>query len=218
MNGHTKGRLLASLAVALVAGCASVPDYEDDPSRAEKIARYEARAEALQAHERWALDGRLAVSDGEDGGSGKLEWRHRPGLSELDFRGALGRGAWQLDIQPGYAVLNLASGETWEARNVATLVRKHVGWDVPVDALGWWVRGLAAPGRIARRDLDEAGRMTRLSQQGWEVEYKRYEEFSGLALPTRLEARKGERHVKFAMRDWRFSESVSPAASGDDGS
>jgi len=199
---------LAGLAVAMLAACASVPPQEDDPTRTEKQARYEDRAAALQLRERWSLDGKLAVSDGEDGGSGRLEWRQQPGLSELDFRGTLGRGAWQLDIQPGYAVLNLANGESWQARDVSTLVREHVGWDVPVDALGWWVRGLAAPGQVTRRDLDEAGRMTRLTQHGWDVEYERYQEFSGLALPTRVVARSGERQVKFVMRDWSFPESL----------
>lgn len=199
-------RGLAGVLAVLLGACATVPAPDDEPSRAEKVARYEARAAALAAREHWVLDGRLAVSDDEDGGSGKLEWRHRPGLSELDFRGALGRGAWQLDIEPGHAVLRLANGETWEAPDVSILVRDHVGWDVPVDALGWWVRGLAAPGRLADRDLDADGRMTRLSQHGWEVEYQRYRDFSGMALPVRLEARNGERQVKFVMRDWRFSE------------
>lgn len=198
------GRVVACLAAACLAACASVPTPEDDPSRAEKLERYEAHAAELAAVEHWVLDGRLAVSDDKDGGSGNLNWRQQPGLSELDFRGALGRGAWQLDILPGHAVLRLANGETWEAGDVSTLVRRHVGWEVPVDALGWWVRGLAAPGRLSRQDFDEAGRMTHLSQHGWEVEYQRYREFSGLALPTRLEARSGERQVKFVMRDWRF--------------
>lgn len=204
--GNAAGRCVAGLVVILLAACASVPPYGDELSRAEKLELYEARAAALRSLERWSLDGKLAVSDGEDGGTGRLEWRHEPGLSELDFRGALGRGAWQLDIQPGYAVLHLANGESRAARDVSALVREHVGWEVPVDALGWWVRGLAAPGRLARKDLDEAGRMTRLSQRGWDVEYDRYEEFGGLALPTRLEARNGKRRVKFIMRQWTFPE------------
>jgi len=154
------------------------------------------------------LDGKLAVSDGDDGGSGKLEWQSQPGLSELDFRGTLGRGAWRLEIQPGHSVLNLADGASWEASDVSVLVRQHVGWDVPVGALAWWVRGLTAPGRISRQSFDDDGRLTLLSQHGWKVEYQRYEEFSGIALPTKLEARKGKRQVKLVMRNWTLAESL----------
>jgi outer membrane lipoprotein LolB len=194
------------LAVSLFS-CASVPSSEGRLSPSERQKLYEARAAAIALHERWTLDGKLAISDGDDGGSGNLEWRTRPGLSELDFRGALGRGAWQLDIQPGRSVLNLADGGSWEATEVSILVRQHVGWDVPVDALSWWVRGLTAPGRFSKRSLDDDGRLTLLSQQGWKVEYQRYREFSGVALPTKLEARKGKRQVKLVMRNWTLAES-----------
>jgi outer membrane lipoprotein LolB len=195
-------RSLTLVAALWLAGCATSPKTDGGVSQSERTARYESRAAVVESLDHWALDGRLAVSDGEDGGSGQLEWRNQPGLSELDFRGALGRGAWQLDIQPHRAVLNLANGETWQAADVSTLVRDHVGWDVPVDSLSWWVRGLAAPGPVDQRHIDVEGRITLLSQNGWDVEYKKYKEFSGLALPTRLDARSGRQHVKFIMRDW----------------
>lgn len=154
----------------------------------------------------WALDGKLAVSNDDDGGSGNLQWRNEPGLSELDFRGALGRGAWQLEIRPDQAILNLANGETWQAPDVSILVRDHVGWEVPVNSLAWWVRGLAAPGPVDERQLDPDGRITLLSQEGWDVEYKKYKEFSGMVMPTRLDARNGDQRVKFIMREWSLGE------------
>jgi outer membrane lipoprotein LolB len=199
-------RLLAGFLAILLTACASAPSTDGTLSKTERKKRYESRAAIIQMHQSWALDGKLAVSDGEDGGSGKLKWRTQPGLSELDFRGTFGRGAWQLAIRPGRSVLNLANGDTWEASDVSILVRKHVGWDVPVDALQWWVRGLAAPGRYSSRDIDDSGRLTLLSQDGWNVEYQRYQEFAGMALPTKLEARSGDHQVKLVMRSWNIPE------------
>lgn len=190
--------------VLVVAGCATVQPPGDVVSNAEKETRYKTRVADIQTFNHWTLDGKLAISDGKDGGSGRLQWSVEPGLSELDFRGTFGRGAWQLDIRPDQAVLNFASGETWRAPDVSSLVRDHVGWEVPVDALSWWVRGLAAPGPVDVRLLDDDGRMLSLSQGGWEVEYKKYKEFSGAAMPVRLDARRGEHHVKFIMREWTF--------------
>ena len=207
MQLPTTGRLLACLCILLLASCSTLQKPGNLPSDRKRLSMYEAREAALLTMESWSLDGKLAVSDGKDGGSGRLEWRHQPGLSELDFRGALGRGAWQLEIRPEFAVLSLGDGEVWQADDVSELVREHVGWDVPVDTLAWWVRGLAAPGLQEERVLDESGLMTRLSQVGWEVEYRNYEEFSGIALPTRLDARNGPHQVKFVMRQWTLAQS-----------
>ena len=195
-------RLLAAAAMLLLTACATGPQQVPGSSQAELLDRYESRTASIKTLERWSLDGKLAVSDGKEGGSGRLQWTTESGRSELDFRGTLGRGAWQLDIDPDLATLTLANGETWQAADVSSLVRDHVGWDVPVESLSWWVRGVAAPGRVDHQSFDDNGRMTLLSQHGWDVEYERYKEFSGMALPTRLDARNGERHVKFVMRGW----------------
>jgi outer membrane lipoprotein LolB len=198
--------LLTGAAAAIIASCATVSPPAGELSKKEKRALYEAHAAALESLDRWVLDGKLAVSDGEDGGTGRLEWRAQADINELDFRGALGRGSWQLDITPQRSVLSLGNGEVWEAPEVSSLVQRHVGWHVPVDALGWWVRGLAAPGKVDGQEIDNDGRLTRLSQHGWNVEYDRYREFSGMALPTRVDARSGARRVKFVMREWTFPE------------
>lgn len=198
------GRILLAIAVLAAAGCATAPRGEPSLSDREKNARYESREAVVGAVEHWALDGKLALSGGQDGGSGRLNWRTQPGFSELDFRGTLGRGAWQLDITPELATLDLANGERWQAPEVSSLVVDHLGWSIPVDSLSWWVRGLEAPGSNAERVLDNEGRIETLMQHGWTVDYERYKEFSGVIMPTRLEARNGELTVKLIMRDWTF--------------
>lgn len=195
---------LACLGALLAVSCAAPRDLEQAAADPETVARYEARQAAVSSWQNWSLLGRLAVSDGKDGGTGRLEWRSDPASSELDFRGTFGRGSWRLSMDDDRAILELASGDMWQARDVGALVREHVGWEVPVDALSWWVRGLAAPGRVESRSLDERGLLNLLSQRGWRIEFQRYGEFSGLSLPTRLEARRDGRQVKLVVRDWTF--------------
>ncbi|HKJ16793.1 MAG TPA: lipoprotein insertase outer membrane protein LolB [Xanthomonadales bacterium] len=200
-----KHLLIGFLTIGL-SSCASVSQVPDGSPSAESKDLYEARVSILTDVEQWSMGGKLAISDGQDGGSGNLEWRRQSELSELDFRGAFGRGAWQLDIRPGQSVLNFASGESWEAAEVTTLVRNHVGWEIPVDALEWWIRGIAAPDGKAVFALDESGKLGRLEQYDWTVIYQRYRDFSGIEMPTRIEATNGERKVKFVVRQWKFPE------------
>ena len=191
-------KILALSAVSLaVAACATRP-----PADGAGDQRYLERATALAEVQHWGLRGRLAVNDGEDGGSGTLNWQHAPESTRMDFHGALGRGAWRLSIVPGDAELVLADGRRFHADSVEVLVQRELGWRIPVSDLSWWVRGLAAPGAVESRQLDAKGNLIGLTQQGWNIEYGRYRVTNGVSLPSKMTARRADRSVKLAVREW----------------
>lgn len=173
---------------------------------AEKKAAYSERAERLRQIQTWALSGKISLDDGEEGGSGRLRWGVGPEHSELDFHGAMGRGAWHLVINPGFVVLREANGEEYIAADADELVQQRFGWPVPVAALSWWVRGLAAPGKARSVQLDAQGRPVRLAQYGWQVEFDRYGSSGAESLPLRLDARRGHYRVKLSVRRWRLGD------------
>jgi outer membrane lipoprotein LolB len=194
---------LGFLSLILLAACSRVPVR---PAGESRDLAYEQRAEVVGSWPEWGLSGKISLDDGEDGGSGRLNWSVRPGVSELDFRAALGRGAWRLSIQPGMAILNEANGDRRVAPDVNSLVRERIGWNVPVEALEWWVRGLAAPGPVDGRELDEAGLLTRLQQFGWNVEFGRYDSQAPAVMPRKLNATSRDYRVKLAISEWRISD------------
>lgn len=197
----TRYLLLACIfGVALLPGCASVPPQE--PESAAAVMAYQARLQVLQPIDQWTLNGRLAISDGKEGGSGSIIWRSNGDRTRMSFHGAMGKGAWQLQADSLGARIELASGEVHEAATVADLVVQELGWQVPIEALSWWVKGLAHPVQWESRELDEHGRLEKLSQFGWEVEFGNYAEVSGSMLPSKLTARRGKYLVKIVVRTW----------------
>ena len=171
------------LAALVLAGCATPGAV--DPQQGERAPLYAERAERLDALGSWSLEGRLAINDGEDGGSGRLQWLQDTDRARMDFHGALGRGAWRLTADANGAELQFADGESYRARTVDALVREQVGWPVPVEPLAWWVRGLAAPGPVEKRRLEVDGTLGYLSQGGWEIEFSRYIDVGGVPMPAR---------------------------------
>lgn len=193
-----KRSLPAALAVLLLlGGCATAP-----PAAGVAENRYHDRVNALAEFRHWTLSGRLALRDGDEGGSGNLNWQQAPGFTRMDFHGALGRGAWRLTAAPGVAGLELADGATYQAESVDALVRRELGWRIPVDDLAWWVRGLEAPGLVEARHLDENGNLLALTQRGWSIEYGRYRDVGGVTLPVKMTARRAAQSVKLAVREW----------------
>jgi outer membrane lipoprotein LolB len=190
----------AILACLFLVSCSSRQIIEPDRGLAETA--YLERAAHLSILSSWDLAGKLSLDDGEDGGSGKLKWSVRAEKSHMDFRGALGRGAWQLDSGPGYARLARANGETVYADSISDLVEQEVGWQIPVDSLRWWALGIYAPGDIEGSELDAQGRVLTLKQQGWDISFERYRVFGDQELPARIEAVNGPYRIKVAMTGW----------------
>lgn len=191
---------LSLIFALLITACSTVPTVEID--QAELILLYQARSDVLTAAEGWALKGRLAVNDGEEGGSGHLSWQQYGQASSMNFHGAFGRGAWQLNADENGAVLEWADGEVHRADTVGELIEQWLGWTIPVSALAWWVRGLAAPGDWDLRQLNAQGNLEKLSQLGWNIEYGQYRDAGRVSMPVKLTARRQSYTVKFAIQDW----------------
>lgn len=198
------GRYVWSLALLLMLGACSGVSVKQD--HVANVKAYQQRAEQLISIGEWGLAGKISLDDGEEGGSGRLNWTHRSDSAELDFHAALGRGAWNLKIDPGYAVLTEANGETLSARSVNTLIQQRMGWPVPVEALQWWVRGLTAPGVIEKQTIDSEGLLVHLEQFGWVVDFSRYDLSTGVAMPKRLNATMDDYRVKLAVSRWQVPE------------
>ena len=171
----------------------------------EQLAANRERAEQLATMLEWGFVGKISLDDGDEGGSGRLQWDVNQDVSVLDFHAAMGRGAWHLDFGPQGATLKEADGVVRTATTVNTLIQDRMGWPIPVDALQWWVRGLAAPDAIEAQQLDSEGRMAQLQQLGWSVIFKRYSEDAGIAMPVRLEATRADYRVKLAISRWHLN-------------
>ena len=165
---------------------------------------YEDRALRLNAIGEWGLVGKISLDDGDNGGSGRLQWSVEPGHSELDFHGAMGRGAWHLQIGQDGVLLKMADGTEQTAEDVNDLIQDRMGWPIPLDALQWWVRGLVAPGVSENETYGPGGLLTGFQQFNWDVEFKRYALVDGVELPVRLNATNKNYRVKLAIRRWRM--------------
>lgn len=189
----------------LLEACSTTPTYKADPGA--ELA-YQQRQEYLVGLDHWRLAGKLAASDGKDGGSGNFSWENLDAETHMSFRGALGKGAWELEASEGQAVLRFADGREYFATSIAQLVSAHMSTEVPVDALSWWVLGLARPNDWEKRQLDAEGRIIYLRQFGWDVDFSGYRLEQDVWLPGKLVARNQQHSVKLAISNWTLADEV----------
>ena len=150
----------------------------------------------------WQLQGRLALANGRDGGSGTLFWQQTQGGTSMQFHGALGRGSWRLDASAGGAVLTLADSRQFNAPTISALLERHIEWEIPVDALTYWVVGQPAPGEH-KLSHGYDGYIDLLQQRGWTIEFDGYRALAGRTLPRKIVARRNGDEVRLIVTDWK---------------
>lgn len=195
----------AALAAALLAACAGpglrpdAPDATVVPA-ADAAQREAARAARVRAAAQWSLSGRIAVSNAGKGGSGRIEWNQRGADYEVALSAPVTRQSWRLRGGAGGARLEGLDGGPREGADAAALLFQATGWDIPVDALGDWLRGLPAGAGDGARILPGAdGRPQSIAQDGWTIAYQWP---AAGDLPTRLDARRDAAQVRLIVDQW----------------
>jgi outer membrane lipoprotein LolB len=207
MSSHRFRTLAAAGVVAALAlsACATRPA----PREAAPVDLAAARANEVRRGElrNWDLSGRIAVSNGNRGGSGRIDWRQRAADYTISLSAPVTRQSWQLVGDQSGARLEGVAGGPRESGDVEALLQSTTGWNIPVRALQNWVRGIGAASHEygpVKLVYDGGGLPAKLEQAGWAIEYQEWYPSGAEAppLPKRIVARKGEASVKLVVDGW----------------
>lgn len=195
--------------VLALAGCAVAPVRAPPPvvlSSAERDAAMAAQAAheaALALHPDWHLAGRVALTNNGRGGSGRLEWQQHGGDFSVELSAPVTRQGWRLSGREGDVVLEGLDGGPRRGTDAATVLREATGWEIPVGALASWVRGARAADGPAELEFSADGRLARLRQQGWTLEYADWQrQAEGTVLPMRISASRDTARVRLVVDAW----------------
>lgn len=156
------------------------------PADAQLQRLWQQHETALQPIRNWELRGRLAVRADDQGGQATLVWRRDGSRHDIRLGGPLGRGMLQLTQDESGAQLLDAEQRIVRAPSAEELLFRYSGWDLPVENLNYWVRGLPVPDVAMERELNDNGFLKTLRQEAWEVQYQEYVLVDGRNLPRRL--------------------------------
>ncbi len=200
--------LAAFLMLATLGACTTIqieplPEGMTD----QPPANWAARSASLGRLDHWKLTGKLAVRQPSDSGTAIINhWIQDGEAYDLALSSSfLGMGSTRLKGVPGFIELTLPNGETYRSGEPESLVQAATGWQLPLENLTWWIRGLPSPGSDYRLLFDEQGSLAIIRQDGWEIRYDRWQDFlaSYPALPARITALKQDKRVRLVVSDWR---------------
>lgn len=192
------GRALALIALPLLilAGCAPQPlrpidSWED----------HRARVAALDS---WHISGQLGVRLPDNSGSARLRWQQTKDEFRIDLSGPFGQGRTLIQGRPGAVTLEQRGDETLHASSAEELLWLATGWQVPVEQLRYWVRGIPSPElHIQQMKKDGDGLLAELQQGGWQLHYSNYALVDNhWHLPRRIVAHREDARLTLVVHNW----------------
>ncbi|MBL6750184.1 MAG: outer membrane lipoprotein LolB [Nevskia sp.] len=192
-------RAAALLAVAAVlAACTGT--IKPGASSPAALQAWQGRRAQLEQLHGFSLQGRMAAT-GVVSFGGALSWVQAGERFEARFYGPLGVGAVAVSGVPGDVEVHTKDG-TYQTQAPEDFMQDQLGFSVPVEGLRYWVLGLPAPDSRPQLQLDDAGRVRHLSQDGWELDYADYQAVGTLDLPRKFTLSDRERGFRLVIDRW----------------
>ena len=130
-------RFFAMAACAmLLTACVAQPVRQALPPISGAPEANQATREARLASARdWNLQGRVALSNGRSGGSGRIDWQQVGDHYEVALSAPVTRQSWRLDGNCAAARLEGLDGGPREGADAAQLLCEATGWEIPAPCL-----------------------------------------------------------------------------------
>jgi len=189
-----------TLTALIVTGCATTLTVA--PPTAELQQKFADRDRELAALNRWSFTGRIAVQATNDGWSGTIHWDQLDQNYSVDIRGPVGTGTARLTRTEQGSELRLSDERLFTGRDARALLVEHLDLDLPVDTLQLWMIGRLNPTLEKSYELDDSGRLLRLRQSDWDIEYKRYTHVGKLDLPEKIFAHNAHAQFRLFVDEW----------------
>lgn len=191
---------LLAPAAALLAACGGLPVHA--PVGTPDEAAWETRHAALASLDAWELEGRVGIVNGEDSGSGSMDWKQQGSVLSFDFHAPLGAGALHIEGDATGLRVRSSRGDDFVTTDPDEDVARRLRVPLPVLSMRYWMLGLPDPSGPYEKSVDARGELVMLKQRGWKVDYQEYSDVRGFALPVLLTLEEGDVRIKVAVNQW----------------
>jgi len=163
------------------------------------------REQIINHMQNWQANGKLGIRFEHTGHNISFEWRQRKNNYFLYLYSLLASESARIKGSPKGATLVTLDKQEYTAPTADRLVYEHMGWELPVSKLLYWIRGIPDPYSASRvANYDAYNQLSTLRQDGWLIEYQSYHIMEPVSLPEKMTISNSKITLKFIVRDWKI--------------
>lgn len=136
--------------------------------------------------------------------SSNVRWWHGADYDEIWLMTPTGQTLAHIREDATGATITSTDQTQYRGARVESLTRQALGWEFPLARMQHWLRGMAAPNIAAAiAERDGAGRITRMTQDGWRISCEYYTAAEHEGLPRRVEVTAAAQNIRIVIDSWR---------------
>lgn len=166
------------------------------------VARYHEHLAEVSKIVAFAMQGRIAILTEKKGFSGSIHWQHHADGDDIQFFSPLGSQLGALSQRADGVTLTTSKQQTFHANDAETLTQQLLGWSLPMQGLPDWMLGRPHQMETAIMAWGQDGKLTHLSEQGWDIEYPLYMTADGFMLPSKVVLKSEKLDLKLVIEQW----------------
>jgi len=199
---HALGIACLPLLTLLLNACSFMPGPSEPESAPTKP--WELRIKQLNALQHWEISGKIGVKTAEESQSAVINrWQQSGAHFEIDLSSSLlGLGNVKLEGSEQYLIITEAGEQPVFSSDPENLLFQQTHWQLPIQSLPYWAKGIPAPESVSSYQLDEANRLTQMEQSGWTIQYPKYQFVNGFNLPGKIVMTQGLNKITLIIKSW----------------
>lgn len=192
--------LLISAFFVFLNGCAVAPTQKPIANNQSSLARHEAHLLTIATITAFNLKGKIGVQANRNSFSGSMHWQHALETDHIAIFSPLGSQVADVKKTPTFVTLTDNQGQAITEKNAEALTEKVLGWQLPLAGLSDWVLGRPSHTGLSDREWDADGKLIKLTQNGWQIEYTEYTNMGAYQLPTKMHLQHGNVKIKLVIQ------------------
>lgn len=206
--------IAAALFLVILSACETTPVKQkttvwDDPL-------WQKHYQQLKTFEQYRLKGRIGITHPEDSFSTNFLWQQqKPNTFTFRMYGAFGQTYMILKVQPHISTLDTGDDEHYEGVDARNLLYGVAGWDLPVELMQDWIKGLPTGIQKSNLLINADGTLQQIKYLDYVVDFIRYQEAEltrgdktmTLKMPDKIKIVQGQNKIILSIRSWELTKS-----------
>ena len=200
-------QLITLILVSILTACSSINDIPVENNQANQSIK--TRNAQLSSLNSWAIAGKIAFITSDKRQSATLHWQKNAdnNSESLNLSTVFGIQVLAIDRKNDLVTLEV-DGQQYNTDNLDQLIHSLTGLNLPTQAMGHWLKGLAylLDDKVTYHSetLLPTTLTSRYNQKKWQLKYSKYHYIGPYQLAKQLTISQGDLRIKIAIHSWKI--------------